>query len=174
MIASRLNLTDNLWDLAGISPFYTGPGGISRSATTNSRSQNPVLASGLCPEAFLNLPENYRPTQVQRLVPHHAFLDLLPWPTVRDKLIQVFSIPIHLRPPSAADPMALVSLVHDMEDPSEGMRICGPDPFSPDVWEIGQLVFQRWWWAFERSIVESSNRLRRERGQQGLILGPVS
>ncbi|KAF3483004.1 uncharacterized protein GIQ15_02328 [Arthroderma uncinatum] len=161
-IATRLNLTDYIWNMAGISPFYTGPTGI------NSNAAQPQLPSNMA-----DLPKNFHPTPTQRMVPHHAFLDLLPWPSARDKLIQVFSLPVQLRPPSAADPMGLLGLVYDMEDAGEGLRVSGPDPFSPEMWEVGQLVFQRWWWAFEGSIVERSNRLRVERGQQGLVLGAV-
>lgn len=100
-------------------------------------------------------------------------LDLFPWPTTRDRLIQVFSIPAEFRPPAAADPLGLIGLVYDVEDSTEGMRISGTDPFAPDMWEVGQHVFKRWWWAFEGSILERSNRLRRERGVQGLVLGDV-
>jgi len=58
-----------------------------------------------------------------------------------------------------------------MEDPAEGMRLAGGDPFLPDMWEVGQLVFERWWWAFEDRVVEWSNRLRQRRGKGGLFLG---
>ncbi|OAL72816.1 hypothetical protein A7D00_2589 [Trichophyton violaceum] len=158
-IAARLNLTEYIWNLAGISPFYTGPTGLGTNV-----AQHLDLAG---------IPRNFHPTPTQRLVPHHAILDLLPWPSARDKLIQVFSLPVQFRPPAAADPMGLMGLVYDIEDAGEGLRVTGPDPFSPEMWEVGQLVFQRWWWAFEGSIVERSDRLRNERGKQGLILGAV-
>ncbi|KAK2874930.1 hypothetical protein FQN49_001931 [Arthroderma sp. PD_2] len=161
-IATRLNLTDYIWNMAGISPFYTGPTGLDDIGV------QPRLPSNMA-----DIPKNFHPTPTQRMVPHHAFLDLLPWPSARDKLIQVFSLPVQLRPPSAADPMGLLGLVYDMEDAGEGLRVSGPDPFSPEMWEVGQLVFQRWWWAFEGSIVEGSNRLRGARGEQGLVLGVV-
>ncbi|EFR00109.1 hypothetical protein MGYG_03115 [Nannizzia gypsea CBS 118893] len=160
-IATRLNLTEHIWNLAGISPFFTGQTGLGT---------NIALPSGL---DLADIPRNFHPTPTQRLVPHHAILDLLPWPSARDKLIHVFSLPVQLRPPAAADPMGLMGLVCDIEDAGEGMRVSGPDPFSPEMWEVGQLVFQRWWWAFEGSIVESSNRLRSKRGEQGLIIGAV-
>ncbi|KAK2740558.1 hypothetical protein FQN57_006062 [Myotisia sp. PD_48] len=203
-IATRLNLTDHLWNPSGISPFYTGPASCtiggnsclkfsspsssspSSPSSSSSSSSSPASSNTSpssssssnnvpfwLPECIASLPAHFRPTATQRLIPHHAFLDLLPWPNTRDKLIQVFSIPPHLRPPSAADAMGFLNLIYDMEDPAEGLRVCGSDPFSPDVWEVGQVVFQRWWWAFEGSIIESSNRLRRKRGERGLVLGTV-
>ena len=70
--------------------------------------------------------------------------------------------------------MGLLRLVYDMEDGGgEGMRISGDDPFEPSVWEIGQVVFERWWWAFEISVVERCNRARGNRGERVLSLeGP--
>jgi hypothetical protein len=38
------------------------------------------------------------------------------------------------------------------------------------MWEIGQHVFERWWWAFEAAIVELSNVMRRQRGRERLKL----
>ncbi|EEP81641.1 predicted protein [Uncinocarpus reesii 1704] len=161
VIATRLDVHQCLWDLSGVSPFFTGP------------QLNPHSISGPNLPCLANLPAHYQPTATQRLVPHHPVLDLLPWPTVRDKLIQVFSLPPHLRPAPAADPMGLVTLIYDIEDPTEGLRVSGSDPFMADMWEVGQVVFGRWWWAFEGKIVETSNSLRRRRGQQGLVLGTV-
>jgi len=94
----------------------------------------------------------------------------LPWPTTRDKLIQVFAQPPQLRPPAAADPMSLVQLVYDMEDSAEGIRIWGPDPFDMDSWEVGQAFFERWWWALESAIVNKSNEWRVARGAGRLRL----
>lgn len=69
--------------------------------------------------------------------------------------------------------MALVNFIYDMEDPSEGVRVRGQDPFEPGDWEVGQVVFEKWWWAFDGKVVERSNLLRRERGERGLVLGVV-
>lgn len=85
----------------------------------------------------------------------------------------MFSMPVEFRPPAAAVPLGLIGLEYDVEDTAEGMRVSGADPFVPEMWEVGQHLFQRWWWAFEGSIVERSNRLRRQRGAQGLVLGVV-
>lgn len=60
-----------------------------------------------------------------------------------------------------------------MEDPAEGMRVGGDDPFEAGEWEVGQAVFEKWWWAFDGKVVERSNMLRRQRGEKGLVLGVV-
>ncbi|OJD19845.1 hypothetical protein AJ78_00205 [Emergomyces pasteurianus Ep9510] len=167
-IADRLQLTALIWSMDAVSPFYTGPTGLKSPSFSSSSSSSATAAS------WDNLPAHLQPTPTQRLIPHHPILDLLPWPVTRDKLIQVFSMPAELRPASASHPMALMNLVYDIEDPSEGVRVSGGDPFQLDMWEVGQIVFERWWWAFETRVIEMSNRWRRSRGQQGLVIGTSS
>lgn len=181
-VAQRLNVSNLIWDLSAISPFYqespaASPSSIlprpfyrtpsqgSDSLSVSSRE----TASG--PTNFDALPPHLRPTPTQRLIPHHPILDLLPWPNTRNKLIQVFNLPAELRPGSAQDPMALIRLVHDLEDDSgEGVRISGRDPFEFHAWEIGQIMLERWWWAFDIGVVETSNRARVNRGEKRLTL----
>ncbi|CAO2655766.1 Nn.00g045690.m01.CDS01 [Neocucurbitaria sp. VM-36] len=55
---------------------------------------NPALAS---------LPINLHPVAAQHTIPHHPVLDLLPWPSVREKLICMLSMPSAFRPPVAQE-----------------------------------------------------------------------
>ncbi|CAG8304602.1 unnamed protein product [Penicillium nalgiovense] len=174
-IAQRLNITELIWDMSAVSPFFdhnpSQPSMTDPPSLTSSPASGP--SSRISPSyhmAFFDeLPPHLQPTPTQRLIPHHPVLDLLPWPSTRDKLIQVFNLPVNLRPQTAQDPMGIVRLVYDMEDSSgEGMKVNGQDPFKPQEWEIGQLLFQRWWWAFESNVVENSNCARRGRGKEML------
>lgn len=179
-VAQRLNVSELIWDFSAISPFYqrqTAPSSLSSppslvmprtasefSSTSSHESTNSSVD-------LVELPPHLRPTPTQSLIRHHPILDLLPWPSTRNKLIQVFSLPAELRPESAQDPMALLRLVHDLEDDGgEGVRINGQDPFEPCAWEIGQVMLDRWWWAFEVGVVEMSNRARENRGEKQLML----
>ncbi len=93
-------------------------------------------------------PPHLRPTAAQRTVPHHPILDLLPWPGVRDRLITVLS---------------------------DGWnRIWGPDVYDPAAWEVGQVLFERWWFVFDRQVIEQSNYWRRMRGARELSIGGSS
>ena len=158
MIAKRMSIEDILWSLDSTSPFT-----------------DPAL-SGL---SFDHLPANLRPTANQRLIPHHPVLDVLAWPTVRDKMILVFSQPPEVRPPIAASPMALIDFVYDVEDSAEGVRIWGDDPYNAENWEAGEAVFKKWWWALDSNIIGKSNDWRKERGApllgagEGFIVGEV-
>lgn len=89
-IADRLGCTSTIWDIKTLSPF-NGPGG--------------------CESAGRLLPETWRPTPTQAKVLHHPVLDLVPWPSARDRLISIFSLPESMRPPSAAGPLGLIHFV---------------------------------------------------------------
>ncbi|KAK3322857.1 hypothetical protein B0H66DRAFT_474618 [Apodospora peruviana] len=147
-IAARLNSASTVWDMAANSPFNAGTG--------------PFVT---------NLPPTWQPTPSQLNVPHHPVVDLLPWPRVRDRMISVMSLPDDMRPPVARDgpgPLALVNFIYDLEDGAEGVRIWGDDPFDDQSWEVGQVLFERWWFIFDKGVLESSNYLRRLRGAEKL------
>lgn len=172
-VAERLNIADLIWDLGANSPFYQGHT-FPDSATSSLSSHAPPLQT---PSLTINtdsssaVPAHLRPTTTQILIPHHPILDLLPWPSTRDKLIRVFNLPPHLRPKSAQSPMGLVQLVQDMEDDTgEGVRPDSSDPFEACGWEIGQLMFEKWWWAFETEVVVRSNQSRKKRGKTALTM----
>ena len=148
-IAQRLNIVETIWELRTTSPFL-----------------NSV-------ETYDDLPVTLRPTSVQRTVPHHPMLDILPWPTARNKMIHVFSQTPDLRPPQAACPTALMDFVYDIEDSAEGVRIWGDDPCEWRNWELGEKVFGKWWWAFDGEIVKNSNEWRMSRGAPVLGMGSI-
>ncbi|KAF4334650.1 hypothetical protein FBEOM_11516 [Fusarium beomiforme] len=146
-IADRLNLKPDLWDLAGNSAFNTG--------TATPASQ---------------LPPSWQPTPSQVAIPHHPVFDLLPWPGVRERAIFLLSLPDELRPPRAQGALAIVNFAYDVEDTAEGVRIYGDDPYDPGNWELGQVMFERWWFLFDNTIINTSNRWRRARGAPPLLL----
>ncbi|KAL4869300.1 hypothetical protein BDV12DRAFT_196539 [Aspergillus spectabilis] len=195
-VALRLNVAHMLWDITAISPFYKPPaqrtqtdsqiqhgGGIpsppplsSSSSSSSSSPHPPTPQSQSRPhEATLSsLPPHLHPTPTQLSLPHHPMFDILPWPSTRDKLIQIFNLPLFLRPKAAQDPLGILRLVYDMEDESgEGIRIQGEDVFDEGNWEIGQVIFENWWWAFERGLVERCGRGRRGRGELGLVIREI-
>lgn len=163
-ISDRLGCTDAMWQIDGQSPFLES----NKKKGSSSSSPNMDISAINTKNTIALLPANWRPTRAQRFVPHHPALDILPWPSVREKLIGLFSLPLDERPPIAADPLALVHLIYDLEDSAEGLRIWGSDPYDPTCWEVGQLVFERWWFVFDRDIIEQSNRWRELRGASRL------
>ena len=139
-IASRLNAASSIGSLASTSPFNLGLGPDSSQ-----------------------LPTTWQPTPTQLSVPHHPLLDLLPWPSVRDRIIGVMALANDSGDGSTTG-SPLVDFVYDIEDSAEGMRIWGSDPYDEASWEVGQVVFERWWFVFDKKVVEQSNTWRRRRG----------
>ncbi|GKT45592.1 uncharacterized protein ColSpa_05773 [Colletotrichum spaethianum] len=150
-VATRLGSCSIMWDPAATSPFNVG--------------------AGTPPEL---LPETWRPTASQVLVPHHPIMDFLPWPDVRDRIINLFNLPDEARPPAARGQLGLVNFAYDLEDSGEGARIWGADPYDASSWEVGQVLFERWWFVFDRKVIEQSNKWRRLRGAAALQMRPGS
>jgi hypothetical protein len=86
----------------------------------------------------------------------------------------MFSQPVELRPAAAQDPLAIMNMVVDIDDETEGCRLEGEDGLDGNNWEIGQVFFQNWWWALDRTIIEKSNQVRAKRGAPRLQFEPNS
>jgi hypothetical protein len=119
--------------------------------------------------SFPRLPANMQPTPAQLTIPHHPLFDILPWPQLRTKLICVFSLPEQLRPENARGSTALVQVAYDIEDEKDGFRVNG-EGMEKDNWEVGQAFLKHWWWALDRSILETSNAWRQRRGESRLSM----
>jgi hypothetical protein len=133
---------------------------------------DPTFRRTLAPLPGDSIPPWLQPTEAQQRIPHHPFIDMLPWPSVRTKLIVMFTRPEQNRPPSARDPLAVVKMMTDMDDEQEGFRVTGGDGLRYDNWEIGQAFFTHWWWALDRDIIDKSNQHRLKRGAPRLQIMP--
>lgn len=113
---------------------------------------------------------HYMPTPLQKRIQHHPIVDMLPWPSFRDRFLYVMSLPEALRPRIAQKDMPSVTLelMFAVKDAGGGLRVWGSNPFSQESWEIGQTFYSRFWWAIDGDIVRISNRLRAERGESAL------
>jgi hypothetical protein len=133
----------------------------------------------LSPVPSPNLPVNLHPTPAQISILHHPILDAIPWPSVREKLICVLSLPSMCRPPVAQedDPVctaqskAVQRLAHDLDDMQEGVKIHGnmvgwgdSNELVEEAWEMGECFFRNWWWCVDQKSIETTNRRRKERG----------
>jgi hypothetical protein len=114
--------------------------------------------------SYSNLPPSFYPTQTQLLVPHHPLLDIIPWPSLRTKLILMYAMPAHLRPPNARAADSLLQISNDIDDPAEGFVVNGPDGMDADDWEIGGPFLRNWWWAVDGVFIAKTNKSRVRRG----------
>src|SRR5271170_2115347 len=149
----------DIWNPFTVSPFY-----------------QPDAPSASPPPLAFVLPDNYHPTALQKAVKHHPVLDLLPWPSVRSKILHILTLPQEVRPQRAKGDMPSVTmqLIFDMKDAGGGLRVWGSNPFDENNWEVGPVFFQQWWWALNSEIVKRSNQIRMQRGEDTLRLRDVS
>lgn len=111
-----------------------------------------------------HLPRMLQPTSIQKSVPHHPWLDLLPGPQLRDNLI----------------------LVGDFEEETQlclDMKGCGAprsqrsgiivwsDPWDPAGWEITEPFAHCWGWVIQncRDLAYSTNQWRAKRHERPLF-----
>jgi hypothetical protein len=110
---------------------------------------------------------------------------MLPWPSVREKLICMLSMPSSFRPPVAREDgdedmiassggdikqsTAIVQLTQDLDDMQDGGGIrVHANSFTcelhEDAWEIGDVFYKKWWWCLDQKVISVSNSRRKERG----------
>ena len=83
------------------------------------------------------LPAPLKPTQLQITTPHHAYIDMIPSPTLRENLITID--PVH----SNTFLMEVCTLTCDIEDTGQ-LTIWGEDWLNEFSWEFSAAVLQRW------------------------------
>jgi hypothetical protein len=113
---------------------------------------------------LLNLPINLQPTLIQRSIPHHPWLDLLPDPQMRDNLIL------------AGDFEEETQLCLDMKGVGSARSgrsgiIVWSDPWDPAGWEITEPFVRSWGWVIREchDLAHSTNKWRAKRGERPLF-----
>lgn len=140
-----------------------------------------------------DLPEALRPTPLQNTVVHATCIDLLPFPRIRDNLIEqegrfswaelVEALVGHLLDPSCfLEPSyeqkpgiieEKVPYYEDEDDPTasrNGIIVWGP-PHRSESWEVTSGFLRKWGWCLKgcEEIIESTNRWRLTRGEGPLV-----
>ncbi|KAJ9144486.1 hypothetical protein NKR23_g5954 [Pleurostoma richardsiae] len=112
-------------------------------------------------------PDSLTPTPLQVSELHHPWIDLLPWPTLRDRIL-------HL---SAGDLIDEDDLCHDIAefDTTQGSSekaalIVWGAPWDPRGWEASPSFLRKWGWILEdcEEILEATNYWREKRGEKKL------
>lgn len=93
---------------------------------------DPAAISPICLGAVTRpCPPNFKPTHLQRSIQHHSIIDVLPWPSFRDRFLYTMSLPKELRPKIAQNDMPSVTLEIMMaaKDAGGGLRVWGSNAF---------------------------------------------
>ena len=110
-----------------------------------------------------SVPSALRPTKLQREIPHHPWIDILPSPTMRDNL---------LRAGDTYDDTELCSdLVGCSSEPDArtGMIVWG-EPWDIAGWEVTESFVKHWGWTIRgcEQLLQATNYWRERRGENSL------
>lgn len=126
-----------------------------------SSDEGQKLDTTLCPPSL-------RPTALQRMIPHHPWIDLFPFPKMRDNMLLA---------ESQYDEDALCNNLIDFCDiPTDetGLVVWG-EPWEPAGWEVSESLLKSWGWVIQdcHDIQSSTNVWRRRRGERELDFRPL-
>ncbi|KAH8881072.1 NAD(P)-binding protein [Thozetella sp. PMI_491] len=103
------------------------------------------------------LPPAMAPTSRQQTIPHQPYVDMLPWPSLRNQLL---------------DSLATINEMQFVLDMSDGLKIWGSTPWDPLAWEVAPEFARKWWFLMDEEIMRTTNFWRRQRGEVDLLLHP--
>ncbi|KAJ8071881.1 hypothetical protein OCU04_002189 [Sclerotinia nivalis] len=137
--------------------------GYSSAESTDDEALSPFCDASNVQYHVPALPWSLRPTELQRQLPHHPWIDLLPIPQMRDNL---------LRAEDNFDDMELCGDLVGFFSASKcdvGMIVWG-EPWDPAGWEATDEFLKQWGWTVRgcREVFESTNSWRSRRGESFL------
>lgn len=132
-----------------ISPHFQG-----RQPHLDRATPNPAL-----------IPYDLRPTDLQKEISHHPWIDLLPFPRLRDNLLLAEGA--YDETDLCNDLLEFVDIPHE----NTGL-IVWSHPWDTSGWEISERFLTKWGWALAGcdDLIASSQRWRATRGEKALNL----
>lgn len=100
------------------------------------------------------LPPTLAPTYEQQTVPHKMYIDMLPWPSLRNNLI--------------AAPNVVNEEEFTLDMASGELKVWGLTPWDPLGWEVGDQFLKKWWFLLDAGILQATNFWRSQRGERSL------
>lgn len=141
----------------------------------------------------LRCPDNLTPTDLQLSHPHSSWIDVFPFPEMRDNLIRYQGYFSHAEfltdllgntincMEAVCDlprkrTIALPGLKDADDAPDRRGLILWGEPYQRDSWEVTPGFLKRWWWVVKGcgELVESTNRWRTVRGERPLRMAVLS
>ena len=135
-----------------------------------------------------SLPDSLTPTSSQMNILHSAWINLLPFPAMRDNLIkheyefdhsdfvkdlvgEQINLRIFLSPPTSLTGAILQKPEDEPSNTPTGLVVWG-EPHLTDSWEATPGFLKKWAWAVRncRELVNSTNRWRETRGEEPLVV----
>jgi hypothetical protein len=120
---------------------------------------NPPNAPSIWISPHPTIPPSLLPTPLQSTTPHAPYIDLLPFPSVRNKLLQAGG---------------LINSYEMWNDLTHGdSRVWGASPWEDSGWELGVGFVRKWWWILDQGALDKGNFWKGVRGEGALKLQDV-
>lgn len=105
------------------------------------------------------VPAALTPTALQSRKPHLPYIDVLPFPSLRDKLLH------------ASDIIDNPELWSDII--GGAVRVWGKTPWDKRGWEVEENFAVKWWWLMTDEVLEEANFWRVSREEVPLCLKSI-
>ncbi|CAH0044596.1 unnamed protein product [Clonostachys solani] len=136
--------------------------GLPEACALDDDSISPISDAGYVAQ---DMPISLRPTLLQRTMTHHPWIDLLPFPNMRDNLLLAGD---------QYDELALCTAIlgcSTNSDGKTGMIVWG-EAWNPAGWEFTEEFIRHWAWTLKGcdEFLASTNSWRQRRGKGALKL----
>ena len=110
------------------------------------------------------IPPSLRPTRVQKEIPHHPWLDVFPFPALRDNFIRAGE---HLNDDDLCHDL---TAFWDTRHSNATLLVWGV-PWDPQNWEVTEEFARKWGFFLKGcpEILVSTNKWRQHRGEKLLV-----
>ncbi|QGI75243.1 hypothetical protein CEK25_000149 [Fusarium fujikuroi] len=111
-------------------------------------------------------PESLRPTKLQIEIEHHPWVDLLPFPQLRDNMLKGYTNGVFDEDELCIDILGLMS----SQGLDDAYLIVWGEAHDGKSWEVSVGFLKKWGWLLKgcSELVESTNRWRQQRGEAKL------
>ncbi|KAM0428865.1 hypothetical protein ACHAPT_006665 [Fusarium lateritium] len=96
-----------------------------------------------------SLPSTLIPTELQKTIPHPPFVDVIPFPGVRDRLLRSLAV------------IDLEKLTVDLT--GGAFKVWGSVPWDGTSWEVSEEFAKKWWFLVDEQLLRATNFWRRQR-----------
>ena len=107
-------------------------------------------------------PAHLAPTKLQLTITHHPWIDLLPFPAMRDNILKLGE--------EYDDWPLCYDILEDTSKDYSGLIVWG-SPWDPNSWEVTEEFARRWTWVLRDCVelLQSTNHWRTKRGEKKLF-----
>ncbi|KAH6699086.1 hypothetical protein BKA61DRAFT_621962 [Leptodontidium sp. MPI-SDFR-AT-0119] len=136
----------------------------SEFMTPDARSR--LASEGIEVQAHNSLPLSLKPTHLQLTKSHHPWIDILPFPEIRDNLLR--------RDENSYDKKELCRDLRGFQMVADGYggMVAWRDPWNLQGWEVTKAFASKWPWVVKdcHELLVSTNRWRAIRGESEITL----